>query len=110
MEFEDWWATVTDGENDKLEEIGRKLHQQDLQLTDLAVQLREVLDQVSMHNRAFFEVPPGSSAGAKPLIEWLRVMTETYQRTSMITRAAIWFVATIAGLGIAVQQILGWFT
>lgn len=57
---------------------------------------------------ALLEVPPGSSNSAKPLIEDIRVVVLAYKRGSWATRALVWLLPAIAGVGVAFEKIRGW--
>ena len=57
---------------------------------------------------ALFAVPPGSR-DAQPLIEDVRVVVRAYQRASWATRALVWLLPSIAGVGIAIEKIRSWF-
>lgn len=58
---------------------------------------------------ALLEVPPGSSKETRPLIEEVRVVVRAYQRASWATRAIVWLLPAIAGIGVATQTIRNWF-
>jgi hypothetical protein len=55
---------------------------------------------------AFLSVPVGSPKGAKPLLEKIRSVVATYERASWLTRATVYLLPTLAGLGLAVQAIV----
>ena len=57
---------------------------------------------------ALLEVPPGSPKDVRPLLEDVRIVVRAYQRASWATRALVWFLPTIAGLGAAIATIRGW--
>lgn len=57
---------------------------------------------------ALLEVPPGSPEGKKPLLEEIRAVTEAYKRANWITRAVVWLLPALAGIGVAIQQIKAW--
>ena len=59
--------------------------------------------------RAFFEVPEGSPPDTQSLIVDLRRVVMAYRRASWTTRAIIWTLPTLAGLGVAAKTIWGWF-
>lgn len=67
-------------------------------------------DQQILHkiHDALFEVPAGSGPDEKPLIELIRIVVRSYQRASWATRAIVWLLPAIAGLGVAYQTIVGW--
>ena len=58
-----------------------------------------------LHN-AFLSVPAGSPSDAKPLLEKIRTVVITHERASWLTRATVWLLPTVAGLGFAVQAII----
>lgn len=60
-------------------------------------------------HKALLDVPPGSSKDARPLLEELRVVVKAYNRASWATRALVWLLPAIAGVGAAAQVIKGWF-
>ena len=59
---------------------------------------------------ALLGVPAGSPSDARPLLEDIRVVVRAYQRASWATRAVVWLLPAVAGLGVAYQTIRGWFT
>lgn len=59
--------------------------------------------------RALFEVPEGSPPGTEPLISDLRRVVMAYKRATWTTRAVIWVLPTLAGLGVAIKTVVGWF-
>ena len=61
-----------------------------------------------MH-RALMEVPPGSPADERPLVEQMRVVCRAYQRGNWVVRAAIWVLPALAGVGVAIEKIREWF-
>jgi len=58
--------------------------------------------------RALFDVPEGSPSDTQPLIAELRRVVLAYKRASWATRAIIWVLPTLAGLGVAIKTIAGW--
>jgi len=66
--------------------------------------------QLEMIYRALFEVPQGSPEDTQPLISDLRKVVNAYKRASWVTRALIWLLPTIAGLGVAMKTIIDWFS
>ena len=69
----------------------------------------ELRQKVSDLHMALLEVAPGSGSDAKPLIEEVRNVVRAYQRASWATRAMVWFVPTIAALGVSFKSIREWF-
>tara|TARA_R110000850_G_scaffold109320_2_gene222135 strand:- start:6391 stop:6627 length:237 start_codon:yes stop_codon:yes gene_type:complete len=59
-------------------------------------------------HRALFDVPTGSGAEEKPLIEGMRIVWRSYQRGSWAFRAVVWVLPAIAGVGIAAEKIKEW--
>lgn len=55
---------------------------------------------------AFLSVPAGSPKDAKPLLVKIRAVVATYERASWLTRATVYLLPTVAGLGLAVQAII----
>lgn len=62
---------------------------------------------IDLH-RALMEVPPGAAKDARPLIADMRAVIDAHRRASWATRAFVWVIPTAAGLGLAVERILGW--
>lgn len=58
---------------------------------------------------ALLEVPAGSGPDVKPLIEDLRIVVNAYKRASWATRAFVWFLPTVAALGVSAKTIKDWF-
>lgn len=58
---------------------------------------------------ALLEVPPGSPREARPLLEDIRIVIRAYHRANWATRAVVWLLPAVAGVGIAFQTIRGWF-
>lgn len=58
---------------------------------------------------ALLDVPPGSPKDAKPLIEEIRIVVRAYQRGSWFARFVVWSLPAVAGIGIAMEKIRGWF-
>ena len=59
-------------------------------------------------HHALLGVPPGSPSDAKPLLEEIRIVVTAYKRATWATRALIWLLPAIAGVGIAIQTIRSW--
>ena len=57
---------------------------------------------------ALLSVPPGSPSDARPLLEDIRTVVRAYQRASWATRAIVWLLPAIAGIGVAFTTIKGW--
>lgn len=58
---------------------------------------------------ALLGIPAGSAKDARPLLEEIRVVVSAYKRASWATRAVIWLLPALAGLGVAVQTMRSWF-
>lgn len=67
---------------------------------------RQMLEDL---HEALLGVPAGSGTDAKPLLEDIRVVVMAYKRASWATRALIWMLPAIAGIGVAFQTVKGWF-
>ena len=70
----------------------------------------EQAKQLATIYRAFFEVPEGSPKDTVPLIADVRRVVNAYRRASWTTRAIVWVLPTLAGLGVAIKTIVEWFT
>lgn len=92
-------------DDDRIAELEQRVARVEKLALDLESGLRDLHDL----RVALLDVPPGSGADAKPLLEEVRGIVRAYQRASWATRAAVWGLPTLAGLGVAVQAIAAWF-
>lgn len=67
--------------------------------------LEDTQQSVEAIRRALFEVPEGSPADERPLIEGLRIMWRAWQRGSWAIRVVVWTLPTVAGLAVAASQL-----
>lgn len=72
--------------------------------------LRETNEKVNQLYTALMEVPPGSPEGTSSLLQTTNRMATSYNRGLWATRMFIWLLPALAGVGVAVQTIKGWFS
>ena len=78
-------------------------------LSDLADSVDGLIKRVDKLYASLLETPDGSPDDARPFLEEARIVIRAYQRASWATRALVWLLPAIAGVGIAVEKIRSWF-
>ena len=71
--------------------------------------LREMHTQMAELRQALFDPPAGAGEDEHPLIHDIRTVVRAYKRASWVTRALMWLLPTVAGLGVAGKEISRWF-